>query len=196
MRQLGKRQSSVNVRNVREELPADECHLWITKTASTLPDERVEFYEQLLTDDERRRYGRYMFERHRHLYLLTRALVRTTLSRYRDVAPERWRFCENEWGKPDVAEPQEAKPIHFNLSNSEGMVVCLVARDRVVGVDVEDCERLDQPTSIAERFFSPREVADLRALPEDRQRERFFAYWTLKEAYIKVRGMGLAILLN
>ena len=34
---------------------------------------------------------------------------------------------------------------------------------------------------------------ELRALPPERQKERFFEYWTLKEAYIKARGMGLSI---
>jgi 4'-phosphopantetheinyl transferase len=46
---------------------------------------------------------------------------------------------------------------------------------------------------IAERFFSAQEVADLRALPEDEQPLVFFDYWTLKESYIKARGLGLAL---
>jgi 4'-phosphopantetheinyl transferase len=33
----------------------------------------------------------------------------------------------------------------------------------------------------------------LRALPAALQRERFFDYWTLKEAYVKGRGMGMSI---
>lgn len=33
----------------------------------------------------------------------------------------------------------------------------------------------------------------MRALPATAQPRAFFEYWTLKEAYIKARGMGLAI---
>jgi 4'-phosphopantetheinyl transferase len=176
-----------------EELPADECHLWIAKMGSTLPADRVVSYQALLTAEEDRRYRAFYYDRHRHLYLLTRAVARTTLSRYRAVEPARWRFRENAWGKPEISEPEIGEPVRFNLSNAEGMVVCLVARDFAVGVDVETTTRLDEPTAIAQRFFSAREVDDLRALPEAEQRERFFAYWTLKESYIKARGMGLAI---
>ena len=86
--------------------------------------------------------------------------------------------------------------LRFNLSNTYGLIACAVTLDRELGVDVEDTERPGETVSIADGFFSRQEIAALRALPPDRQRSRFFDYWTLKEAYIKARGMGLAIPLD
>jgi 4'-phosphopantetheinyl transferase len=179
-----------------DDLPLGECHIWFARAPDTLPPARVTTCEALLTADEAGRYRAFRFERHRHLYLLTRGLVRSTLSRYARVAPADWRFALGSHGKPHIAAPALPYSLSFNLSNTEGMVVCAVARDVPLGVDVENATRIDDPLSIAGDFFSPREIDDLRSLPSERQRERFFAYWTLKESYIKARGLGLAIPLD
>lgn len=50
--------------------------------------------------------------------------------------------------------------------------------------------------SVAEHFFAPPEVAELASLPPERRQDRFFEYWTFKEAYIKTRGMGLSLPLD
>jgi len=81
----------------------------------------------------------------------------------------------------------------FNLSNTRGLIACAVARSRELGIDVESTRRPGQTVEIAEHFFAPAEIDALHSLPADQRTERFFAYWTLKEAYIKARGMGLAI---
>lgn len=177
------------------DLPNDEVHVWYL-----IPDELrdphvLAAYEALLAGSERQRRARYHFEHSRREYLLTRALARTTLSRYADVAPAAWTFRENAYGRPEV-DVAGYGWLHFNLSNTRGLIACAVARDHEVGVDVEDTERHGETVDIADRFFSPVEVAALRALPETAQRGRFFDYWTLKEAYIKARGMGLAIPLD
>jgi 4'-phosphopantetheinyl transferase len=179
-----------------EALPAGECHVWLARAPAALPEDAVHRYEGWLTQEEWSRYQSFRFERHRHLYLLTRGVARATLSRYANVAPADWRFAAGSHGKPYVASPAGATWLAFNLSNTEGLVACAVARDVEVGVDVENMDRLDDPMSIADRFFSPREVGDLSVLPASRRRARFFAYWTLKEAYIKGRGLGLAIPLD
>jgi 4'-phosphopantetheinyl transferase len=70
-----------------------------------------------------------------------------------------------------------------------------VTCDRALGVDVENYCTRAVPTDIA-HSFAPDEVADLQALHGTLQRERFFEYWTLKESYIKARGMGLSIPLS
>lgn len=149
-----------------------------------------------MSEDERKKRDRFRFEKDQHTCLVTRALVRTVLSRYEDVAPEAWRFRANEHGRPEIDEPHEARSLKFNLSHTNGLIVCLVARGREVGVDVEDRERRGRLLDVADRFFSPSEVAALRALPKREQLDRFFLYWTLKESYIKARGMGLAIPLS
>jgi len=129
----------------------------------------------------------------RHQYLVTRALQRSVLSRYAAVAPCDWRFETNPWGRPEIVGPATPLPLRINLSHADGFVACLVALGREVGVDVENVERSGSLLEIAERFFAPREVLALRALPVALQRYHFFDYWTLKESYIKARGMGLAI---
>ena len=176
-------------------IPPDEAHLYFALEDQIHEPALLAAYEALLTPEERARRQRYYFDKNRHEYLITRALVRTVLSRYAPVHPAAWTFSANEWGCPAIASP-EGKGLRFNLSNTRGLVCCLVAADRDVGIDVEEVSREGENVSIADRFFSPSEVEELRSQPEERRRERFFDYWTLKEAYIKARGMGLAIPLD
>lgn len=151
----------------------------------------------LMTEDERDRHRRLHFERDRRMFLATRALVRSALSHYADVAPEAWRFAVGERGRPYVTGPACAPSINFNLSNTRGLVVCAVSLAHTeIGVDVEWVDRPGETVALAESYFSPREVRDLLALPASRQRLEFFRYWTLKESYIKARGEGLAIPLD
>ncbi len=177
----------------RENLPSNEAHLWVVRPDEIRDPELLLAYDALLTADEREKVARYRFEKDRHRSLVTRALVRTALSRYAEVSPRDWRFVLNEYGRPQIQEPAGERSLRFNLSHSSGLVVCLVSRDREVGVDVEDRTRGGELLDVADRFFSPFEVRALRALPPAEQMDRFFLYWTLKESYIKARGMGLAI---
>ena len=176
-----------------ESLSPCEVHVWLAWTRAIDEDTARERYLGLLDDEERERHGRFVFARDRHTFLVAHALVRETLSRYADVPPERWRFRANEYGRPSIAEPGEGARLRFNLSHTEGLAACAVTLDRELGVDVEYLDRRGETVALADRFFAPAEARALRALAEGEQRGRFFAYWTLKEAYIKARGMGLAI---
>lgn len=158
--------------------------------------------DALQTPEERARTARYVFERHRHEHLMTRALVRTVLSHYVDRPPAAWRFRANEYGRPEIDRADAGAgagdnlpPLQFNLSNTDGLVVCALTCAREVGVDVEPLDRRTT-LDVAGRYFAPSEVAALRALPIADQPRRFLEYWTLKEAYIKARSMGLSIPLD
>ncbi|GAC1353046.1 MAG: 4'-phosphopantetheinyl transferase superfamily protein [Polyangiales bacterium] len=176
-------------------LPASEAHLFYVETHAITQPEVLEAYDALLNDEERGRRDRYKFARHRHEFLVTRALVRTVLSLFAPIEPKQWQFRSNSHGRPEVST-HEGRHLKFNLSNTDGLVACLVATDRHVGVDVERMDREGETVEIADQFFAPSEVAALLALPTHQRRLRFLEYWTLKEAYIKARGLGLSVPLH
>jgi len=147
----------------------------------------------LLSPDEVGRYQRYKVSEAARTFLTARVFLRSLLTHYRGLSPSTWRFDLNPWGRPSVAG-NAAAGLQFNLSHKPTMVTCLLGFERSLGVDVEACEsrRLDF-LAIAERFFSPLEATGLCALAPDHQPARFFELWTLKESYIKARGIGLGL---
>lgn len=176
-------------------LAPGEVHVWLTTPEAIADEALLAAYMRWMNQEETARQARFLFARHRHQFLVARALVRTTLSRYADLAPADWRFVNNAYGRPDIDPEHGLGDLRFNLSHTDGLVAVAVARGEI-GVDVEDTWRRSHTDQIAEHFFAPREVAGLRGLPQERQHGRFFDLWTLKEAYIKARGMGLAISLH
>lgn len=173
-------------------LAAGEVHVWwVREDEVAAPLLRA--YEALLSAEERARHARFLVEPPRREYLVARALARTCLSRYAPASPRDWCFELGRWGRPEIASPAVGPPLRFNLTHTRGLVACAVALDRDVGIDVEDLTRARGTVAVANRFFAPAEVAALHRLPEDQQPARFFDYWTLKESYIKARGMGLAL---
>ena len=175
------------------DLTDNLVRVWTTAVESTEIEQRIDGYRPLLSADEDRRVGRFVQPEDAARFVVGRALARTMLSQYADIAPRDWPFDIDEHGRPNLASrPRGAPDLRFNLSHTKGLVACAVAIGREVGIDVEHVRRR-LVHDVPERFFSPREVADLRALPEDEQPIAFFDYWTLKEAYIKARGLGLAL---
>ena len=152
-------------------------------------------WRALLDAGEAAELERLASARGRREYLAARALVRTTLSRYAPVPPERWSFAKEPQGRPRIVDPP-TPDLHFSVSHTAGLVACAVARAPRVGLDVEDTTRPVEALRIAERFFAADEARALRALPPARQRDRFFELWTLKEAYAKAVGLGLALPLD
>ena len=176
------------------ELEPGLIHLWwLDMTQITEPTLLGE-YRALLTDAERARELRFHFPEGRKQYMLTRTLVRTTLSRFAPVAPGDWSFTDTEYGRPEISNPHpDMRGLVFNISHTKDCIVLGVTRDRALGVDVESLQKSRAGLELATRVFTPREVTAMRAEHETRHPERFLELWTLKEAYIKARGMGLSL---
>ncbi len=150
---------------------------------------------RLLDDAERAQWKRFRFERNRLEYLVAHVLARRMLSQLGGLEPAEWRFEIGEKGRPEIA-PRHGSELRFNLSHTDGLVAVAVTRGADVGVDVECHTRPGETVKLASRYFSEAECAGLFALPEAEQRGRFFDLWTLKESYIKARGLGLHLPLD
>ncbi len=143
----------------------------------------------LLSEDERARLDRFRSPADGRLFLLAHALLRTTLSVCSGVEPRAWQFRVGKYGRPEIAAPSSR--FRFSLSHTRGLAACAIVLDRDIGLDVEYTAR-SAPEHVLD-FFSFREVEELRSTPEGARANRFFTYWTLKEAYLKAKGVGMSL---
>lgn len=177
-------------------LKPDDIHIWFAFPDEIYKKSLLSSYMSLLSPVEHAQLHRYHFPKHRHQYLVARALVRTTLSRYIGTAPFNLQFTKNEYGRPEINSEGRLNSVRFNLSHTDGLIACAVMLQKDIGMDVENLEDRKVDLSCVDRFFSPKEVADFHRVQKKNKKERFFEYWVLKEAYIKARGMGLSIPLD
>jgi 4'-phosphopantetheinyl transferase len=175
----------------RLELEGDEIHVW--RVQLDCSETVLAQLEGTLASDEKARSDRFVFQRDRNAFVATRGILRELLGRYLNRAAAHLKFDYGAQGKPALRSQSSQKSVQFNVSHSHGMALLAFALGRQVGVDVELVRPDFAGEKIAERFFSPQEVTELRSLPPLLQDEGFFLCWTRKEAYIKARGEGLQI---
>jgi 4'-phosphopantetheinyl transferase len=147
-----------------------------------------------LSAREQAEIARFRFDVHRHEHLVAIAMRRAVLSETLGVAPEAVELELGPHGKPDLApslQPAGA-PVHFNITHAAQLVV-LAVHGRPVGVDTEALSRGQEIVGIASTVFTPREIGELLALSGAAQDRRAVSLWTLKEAYLKARGVGLYV---
>lgn len=149
--------------------------------------------QSTLAPDEEARANRYFLVSDRNHYALARGILRELLGRYMGCTARAIQFEYAPHGKPFLRPGFHPLPIRFNVSHSHGLALFAFGLGCDVGVDVELVRSDFGGIDIAERYFAPQEVRDLRGLPTALQAEGFFLCWTRKEAYLKARGEGLQI---
>jgi len=143
----------------------------------------------VLSEDERARAARFVFDVHRRRFIACRAWLRQQLGERLTRAPHDLRFEYGPVGKPSLS----GGALRFNVSHSDRYALLAVA-DAEIGVDIEQERPLSDMDALAERVFSAAERQALAQVPAGRKAEAFFAGWTRKEAYIKARGEGIGLL--
>jgi 4'-phosphopantetheinyl transferase len=177
----------------RLTIGAHRGHLWVAGPERARSSRRLGEYESWLTQEERRKAASFVFARHRHEYLVTRALERTALTRYVGRSPASLEFARDELGRPRLS-PDAG--VRYSLSNTLELVVCLVSDEHEVGVDTEPLSRAPQILEVAGSVFASEERSALAGLSEPERDRRAVELWTLKESYIKALGKGLELPLD
>ena len=170
-------------------LDAGEAYLW------TAPDDlcvRQENAALLLSPDERARAARFISEKAARSFVTGRVLTRLALSRHCPVRPQDWVFVPGTHGRPFIAAPEKYRGIQFSISHTEGMVACLTSQTASAAVDVERVTAWEDLPFVAPTILSAEERRSIETVAGDAWVRRFFEYWTLKEAYAKALGVGLA----
>ena len=145
-----------------------------------------------LSEAERTSIDRFVFAEDRNASLLARVMVRHVLTEMTGALPAHaWQFSRTPLGRPTIANPG-FESLRFSISHTRSLVVCAVAAQGELGVDIESLER-QVPIELADHYFTSEEAEDVRSTPAVRRARRFLEYWTLKEALLKARGLGLMV---
>lgn len=175
-------------------LTDDHVHVW--RASLDQPADEIERLQSLLSPDEQERADRFHFSIHRDRFIVARGVLRSLLGRYLNLNPQAIGFVYSEKGKPSLAPEHNDPSLQFNLSHSQTLALYAIARNRAVGIDVEEIRDNYPHEKIASQFFSAEEVAVLQQLPPELKPQAFFNCWTRKEAYIKATGTGLSLPLD
>lgn len=138
----------------------------------------------MLSPDELERAQRLADDRVRARWVAARAFLRRTLGPVTGLDPADLRFEYGAAGKPALAGGPE-----FSLAHSGDYALLAFTPAAAVGADLEQVR--PELAGTADRYFSPQERGELARLDHADRVERFFALWTLKEAYLKATGEGV-----
>lgn len=161
----------------RLALADGEIHLWNLRPSHA--------YAKSLRPHELVRYQRMVNEEVKISYVTAQVGLREVAARYRGEAPENVVLRRGPQGKPFLSGGPE-----FNLSHTAGGIFAAFS-NRPVGLDVESADRNVHAESLAEKFFSRKEVEYLLALPADQRNRAFLRFWVGKEATVKLSGDGI-----
>lgn len=140
---------------------------------------------EILSDDEIIRSDSFKNEIDSSVYIISRALLRKLLGSYLEIAPQQIVISYSSNGKPYLKDYPQIK---FNVSHSHGAFAIAIALDYDIGLDIEPQNRKFDYQKLKSFLYSESELH----MGED----LFLKVWTIKEAIMKAKGIGLSQPLN
>lgn len=178
-------------------LNSEEINIHYIHVSCLSTPEIIKHLTNLLNAYEKQKLNRFHRKVDRNTYLLSRVSLRKHILRYLG-SPKQLdlKFKTNRYGKPYLDDEFIEKKLYFNISHSGGYVVCAFSRFNNLGIDVECVKSEIDIDNLASNYFAKEEVNRLIKIPTCQRLDRFYQYWTMKEAFIKAIGMGLSMPLD
>lgn len=169
-------------------LDTNEVHVWHYNIEHS-DNLQTELYA-ILSDAEQQKANEYHHENAKKEYIAAHGILRKILGEYIQVAAKNIDITIGAHGKPLLTAP--FNEIKFNLSHSNNHILVAVAKNREVGIDLENTLRKTNALKLAQRFFTERETQILSSLSDNQSRKAFFRAWCRKEAILKAMGTGIS----
>jgi 4'-phosphopantetheinyl transferase len=145
---------------------------------------------EIISVERRQKIERLYFEDDKKRSLFTEILIRYVAVIKENFNNSNIRFKQNKYGKLYF---QESNNCFFNVSHSGEWVVCGWSNYEI-GIDIE--EITDRELELSDCFLHPSEYRYFENKEDGEKKKVFYSLWTLKESYIKFRGMGFYLPLN
>ncbi|QEL82403.1 hypothetical protein DN407_27980 (plasmid) [Bacillus sp. JAS24-2] len=145
----------------------------------------------VLDEEEQVEFYSYLVEHKKLEFLLGRLLVKSLFAQKLDLLVNDILLKKNSFGKPYVNWEfnKQQNPMYFNLSHTSQMIVCGIAKEKYIGIDVEKTNR--NYLDVMDIVFCEREIKlVLDQIKSTDKKEMFFRIWTRKEAVLKAKGTG------
>jgi 4'-phosphopantetheinyl transferase len=168
--------------------------VWYVEHAD-FSDDDVERRRYWLSAAERLKAASFKFTRDSRAYLITHLALRAILGRYLGRRPEQLEIAYDPHGRPELREGHQPISPWFSLSHCDSAAAILVSGEPRIGVDIESLNR-SVPLDAVQAFFSAAEVETIQKTDVSLRPRVFLELWTLKEAFSKAKGLGLALPLD
>jgi 4'-phosphopantetheinyl transferase len=160
---------------------SDSPQVWFAKVGDEPALLEHQVIEQL-SSSERVRLESIKSINKRQEYLLSRALMRHSLSERFGLETQVWRFIEKPNSAPII---QNLPDGHWlSLSHSHG-VICVALANQPVGIDIEQSKVRTNILALAKAFMSDNEL-ELMNSKDHLDTDTFYKIWCAKEAFYKI----------
>jgi len=148
--------------------------------------EQLSAFEKYLSADRLEKVKKYKSEENYRNGICADLLLRSALCKHYGFDNRKLEFSSSPLGKPFLLN----NDIQFSLSHSKNLISCIVG-GKFSGTDVEFVNRNIDVSRLIRRFHPNEASFILNIKDPNEQKNLFFRLWTLKEAYLKAKGIGI-----